>query len=439
MSDIPLLLDPQAGSVSLTEEGRTFRRSILPGGIRLLTEFVPYQRSASIGFWVGTGSRDEGAQTRGSTHFLEHLLFKGTHTRDARQIAERIDFLGGGFNAATAKQYTCYYGHVFDDDVAAGVELLSDMVMNSRLTPEDMEMERGVILEELAMYNDDASDVAQETIPTQVFTDHPLALPVGGTKESVAQLTHHNLVHHYGANYRSQELVITAAGNIDHAALGDMIVAQAARFGWNTEEGQLPEPRRRTREIAYAPGSSRFELRNVEQAVVVVGMPGLGLFDERRPALFALNAILGGGTSSRLFQQIREQRGLAYSTYSYPVMFPEGGMFGLYAGCAPHNAADVAGLLGDTLDDLAHSGVTADEVESAYRRVRADVVFDAERLSSHMNRLGQAELIRGTYLTQAETLARSRAVTAGEVTELARELAAGPRSLCIVGPSETRR
>lgn len=432
--EILLPLDPAAGEMSYQEEGRLFSRSVLPGGVRVLTEHIPHQHSATVGMWVGAGSRDESDSAQGSTHFLEHLLFKGTSRRDAKQIAERIDYLGGGFNAATAKQYTCYYGHVFDEDLADGVELLTDMVTGARLDQSDMEMERGVILEELAMYNDDASEVAHEVIPMQVFEPHSLARPVGGTKESVSALTHESLLHHYAAVYQSRELVVSASGAVDHQDLCSLVMENLARAGWDLTEGVPAAPRRRSSTLRYTGGSMRSEFRNVEQAAVVVAMPGIALEDSRRPALFALNAILGGGTSSRLFQQIREERGLAYSTYSFPTVFPEGGMFGLYAGCAPSNAEEVAELLGAGLDDVAAHGVSDDEVESAFRRVRADVVFDAERMSSHMNRLGNAELIRGSILSQAETLARSRAVTAEDITALAQDLAGGPRSRCYVGP-----
>lgn len=418
----------------LVDNGLVTRRSILPGGIRVLTEEIPHQHSTSVGLWIGAGSRDEAPGSEGSTHFLEHLLFKGTKKRSAKDIAERIDYLGGGFNAATAKQYTCYYGHVFDEDLFDGLDLLTDMVTGARLGAEDMEMERGVILEELAMYNDDASEVAHEAIPAMVFQNHPLGRPVGGSKESVTALSHDRLTAHYGSKYRSNELVVTAAGAINHDQLCDDVLHLLEISGWDTSSPAVPSERRYASQIEYAQPTRQHLNRAVEQAAVVLGMPAMDLFDERRPVIFALNAILGGGTSSRLFQQIREERGLAYSTYSFPANFPEGGMFGLYAGCAPDNVSAVSELLGACLDDLAANGVTQDEVESAYRRVRADIIFDAERISSHMNRLGHAELIRGTLVSQDEQLRRSRAVTAEQITELARQLASGPRSLCTVGP-----
>ncbi|AWE43464.1 insulinase family protein [Actinobaculum sp. 352] len=412
------------------------RRSVLPGGVRVLTKSIPHQHSTSIGLWVGAGSRDEGPGAEGSTHFLEHLLFKGTRRRSAKDIAARTDYLGGGFNAATAKQYTCYYGHVLEEDLPAAMDLLSDMVTAARLDAADMEMERGVILEELAMYNDDASEVAHEAIARMVFGEHPLGRPVGGTRASVSALQHGKLTGHYQENYLPEELVVTAAGAVDHTAVCEMVVNSVRAGGWVLVDGVLPAARRHAGRISYPEPTRQAIQRHVEQAAVVCAMPTIDLFDSRRPALYALNAILGGGTSSRLFQRIREERGLAYSTYSFPASYPEGGMFALYAGCAPENAGVVAEILGECLDDMAAHGVTTEETESAFRRVRADIVFDSERISSHMNRLGHAELIRGTLVSQDEQLRRSEEVTTAQITELARELAASSRSTVIVGPQD---
>lgn len=434
-TEVDLPINSSADLV-LVDDGTQIRRSVLPGGVRVLTKAIPHQHSASIGLWVGAGSRDEGSGAEGSTHFLEHLLFKGTHRRSAKDIAARTDYLGGGFNAATAKQYTCYYGHVLEEDLPAGVDLLADMVTGARLDAADMEMERGVILEELAMYNDDASEVAHETSAGMVFGDHPLGRPVGGTRASVSALQHDRLTRHYRENYVPAELVVTAAGAVDHAALCEQVTDAVRRGGWELDGDVVPAARRHAGRIEYPAAAQRFIQRPVEQAAVVCAMPAIDLFDERRAVLFALNAILGGGTSSRLFQRIREERGLAYSTYSFPVSYPEGGMFALYAGCAPENAKAVSDLLWECLDEMAAQGVTQEEAESAFRRVRADIVFDSERISSHMNRLGHAELIRGTLVSQEEQLHRSEVVTAEQITEMARELAAAPRSAVVVGPQE---
>ena len=433
-TEMPLDLDFSGVDLRLEEEGKLLRRSVLPGGVRVLTEKMPHQHSTSVGLWVGAGSRDEGPGAEGSTHFLEHLLFKGTAKRSAKQIAQRIDYLGGDFNAATAKQYTCYYGHVFEQDLPDALELLTDMVTGARLNEEDMEMERGVILEELAMYNDDASDVAHENITSMIFGDHPLGRPVGGTRESVTNLRNSSLLEHYSQMYRPSELVVTAAGAVDHEAFCEQVMENLVAGGWDLSGPAQHSGRRTAADIDYSEPETRFLERPVEQSAVILAMPGVDLFDERRPALFAMNAILGGGTSSRLFQKIREERGLAYSTYSFPSSFPEGGIFGMYAGCTIENSEAVAELLGECLDELARDGVSEEEMESAYRRIRADIVFGNEHIGAHMNRLGNAELIRGALVSQAESLRKARAVTAADITEIARSLAVQPRSLVTVGP-----
>ncbi len=431
-TEIPLL----DSNVTVEADGLVTRRSILPGGVRVLTRAIPHHHSTSLGLWVGAGSRDEAPGSEGSTHFLEHLLFKGTATRSAKDIAEEIDYLGGGFNAATGKQSTCYYGHVFDEDVPASLELLTDMVTSARLDGEDMELERGVILEELAMYNDDSSEVAHQAIPEMVFDSHPLGRPVGGTRESVTSLEPTRLQSHYQANYSSRELVVTAAGAIDHEWLCEAVLTHLDSAGWDTSDDVPPAARRIAEPISYSSGSCRNLERNVEQSAVILAMPALPSTDERRYALFALSAILGGGTSSRLFQTIREERGLAYSTYSFPMLYREGGLFGLYAGCTPANTEHVSHLMRECIEKIAREGVSEEEVESAFRRIRADIVFDDERLSSHMNALGTAELVRASLVSQAEQLRRSREVSASAITEVARALVAGPFSVCTVGPGE---
>ncbi len=433
-TEMPLDLDFSGVDLRLEEEGKLLRRSVLPGGVRVLTEKIPHQHSTSVGLWIGAGSRDEGPGAEGSTHFLEHLLFKGTAKRSAKEVAKRIDYLGGDFNAATAKQYTCYYGHVFEQDLPDALELLTDMVTGARLDEEDMEMERGVILEELAMYNDDASDVAHENITSMIFGDHPLGRPVGGTRESVTKLRNSSLLEHYSQMYRPSELVVTAAGAVDHDAFCEQVAENLTAGGWDLSGPAKHSGRRTAADIEYSEPGTRFLERPVEQSAVILAMPGVDLFDERRPALFAMNAILGGGTSSRLFQKIREERGLAYSTYSFPSSFPEGGMFGMYAGCTIENSEAVAQLLGECLDELARDGVSEEEMESAYRRIRADIVFGNERIGAHMNRLGNAELIRGALVSQAEALRKARAVTTADITDVARSLAAQPRSSVTVGP-----
>lgn len=432
---IELSLDPAAGSCASDADGSLVRRSILPGGVRVLTETMPGFRSASIGMWIGAGSRDETEGTYGATHFLEHLLFKGTANRSSADIARRGDHLGGGFNAATSKRETYYHGRVFADDVAAGLELLGDMVTSASLTKDDFEMERGVILEELAMYNDDASDVADETIAELVFGDHPLARPVGGTKETVSTLGHGRLVEHYRENYRPAELVVCAAGAVEHEAVCAEVANVLESKGWNLGEGDWPAQRRRGCDIDFPAGEERYVVRPVEQSAVILGMPGVSSEDtEALPVLAAMSAILGGGQSSRLFQTVREKHGLAYTTYSFPWPYREGGLFGLYGACSPENARKVSELMGQCLDDMAHNGVSEEEVDTAFRQIRASLVFSAERIAHRMHRLATLELERGEYVSYEDVIARAERVTREDIEAMARMIVSGPRSLVIVGP-----
>ena len=297
-----------------------------------------------------------------------------------------------------------------------------------------MELERGVILEELAMYDDDAGEVAHERITALVFGPHPLGRPIGGTRESVSGLAHSSLTAHYRDAYRPRELVVAAAGAVDHDVLCSLVLGSLARAGWDCADGAPPAPRRRRADIVYGAPQDAAIGRSVEQAAVIVAMPAITDEDPRRYALFALNSILGGGTSSRLFQEVRDKRGLAYSTYSFPGLYHEGGLFGMYAGCSPADAANVTALMEECLEAMAGGGVGSAEVETAYRRVRADVAFGAESMGSRMSALGRAELVRGSLVSREESIRRARAVTAEDVADLAADLARAPRYRIVVGP-----
>ncbi|MDO4888294.1 MAG: pitrilysin family protein [Actinomycetaceae bacterium] len=432
-SSVDLSLDRRDGELSLTDDGALIRRSIIPGGIRVLTESVPHTHTVAIGMWVGTGSCDEAEDTLGSTHFLEHLLFKGTKRRSARDIAEKMDYLGGNINAGTDKQFTYYYGHVMRDDLADMVDLLGDMITSSSLDEEEMERERSVILEELAMYADDAPEVAYEKIAASVFGPHPLGRPIGGTRASVSGLAHESLLAHYQANYRPNELVVTAAGCVDHEELCSLVVEAVRRGGWTCEDGAEPAERRFRGGISYEAREASVEMA-VEQAAVVVGMPAMTSDDERRYSLHALTTILGGGVSSRLFGEIRDRRGLAYTTYAYPSLYREGGLFLMYAGCSPKDASTVVSLMEECLEDVT-KGVSDAEIESAYRRVRSDMAFGSESVTARMTKLGDAELLRGRLLSRSQRLRRARAVTGQDIAEVAAELASAARSRVVVGPA----
>jgi len=418
--------------------GAIVRRSVLPGGVRVLTEAMPGQRSATIGFWVAVGSRDEAEGQHGSTHFLEHLLFKGTRRRTALQIASAFDEVGGESNAATAKESTCYYARVLDTDLPMAIDVIADMVTSAVLDPQELEQERAVILEEIAMDSDDPADVCHEMFVAAVLSGHPLGRPIGGTPEAIQAVPRAAFWDHYRRYYRPEELVVTAAGGLDHEEVCRQVLEALHHAGWELEEGRHPVPRRSTgvARIVSQPGIHVFR-RPVEQANIVMGCQGIVATDERRFVMSVLNAVLGGGMSSRLFQEVREKRGLVYSTYSFSGAYADAGYFGMYAGCSPSKTRQVVELLGAELDKLAADGISDEELRKAVGQLSGGIVLSLEDSGSRMSRLGRAELVSGEFLDADESLARIRAVTAAQVQELARELAGAPRTVTVVGPFDS--
>ncbi|OZB49977.1 MAG: peptidase M16 [Cellulomonas sp. 14-74-6] len=441
--DLPLVASGQPGAEqSAGQDGDALvRRSVLPGGVRVLTEHMPGLRSATVGAWVGVGSRDETSGHFGSTHFLEHLLFKGTLRRTAMDIAEAFDAVGGEANAATGKEHTSYYARVLDDDLPMAVDVIADMVTSARLDTDELETERGVILEELAMNDDDPSDVVHEQFATAVFGSHALGRPIGGTPQTIRDVPRDAVWEHYRQHYRSATLVVTAAGGVDHDALCHQVLRALPAGGWSLDDHAVPVGRRVGGDRLLAgelgipsDGTELTVRRPTEQANVIVGGLCLTATDDRRFALTVLNAVLGGGMSSRLFQEIREKRGLAYSTYSFSSGHAETGLFGLYAGCTPAKVDEVTSLLVLEFEKLAQDPITPAELRRSIGQVSGGLVLGMEDTGSRMSRLGRAELVHGELLSTDESLERIRAVTAADIQSLAVLLAAQPRSVVRVGP-----
>lgn len=404
--------------------GNDVRRSILPGGVRVITERMPSQRSVSIGFWVGVGSRDEAPGMLGSTHFLEHLLFKGTGQRTALDIAHAFDRVGGESNALTAKEHTCYYARVLDEDTSMAIDVIADMVTNAVIDPELLEQERGVILEEIAMDQDDPTDVAFESFIEQLMGAHPLGRPIGGTPQEITDVSREAVWDHYKKFYTPDRLVISAAGSLNHGEIVKLVMESLAQRGWDLSEGTAPAPRRERQRADITPGAESLTLeKNFEQTNIVMGCPGLIAGDDRRFAMSVLNSALGGGMSSRLFQEIREKRGLAYSTFSFSGSYSDAGYFGMYAGCLPAKAEQVTELMQKTFDDLARDGLTADELEKVIGQLGGSTILGSEDAGSRMSRLGRAELDSGRFMSLDELLEGVRAVTLEDVQDLARYLA----------------
>lgn len=418
----------------LSSGGARVSRTIHPSGLRILTEEVPGAHSTSLGFWIAVGSRDEDDVAYGSTHFLEHLLFKGTSTRSALDIAIAFDSVGGEHNALTAKEHTCYYAKVQDTDVNMAIDVLADMIADSVIDPHEFEVERQVILEELAMADDDPSDVAHERIAELVLGDHALGRPIGGNPETIKASERASVVAHYERYYRPRELVVTAAGALKHADIVTRVLNALERSGWDLGEGAEPAARR-PMEGAVVPKTprSRVITRPLEQAVVALAVPGLRATDERRHVMSVLTSCLGGGMSSRLFQEIREKRGLAYSVYAFASSYADAGMFGMAAGTSPGNAELVAGLLRSELAAVAESGITEDERQRTVGNLSGSSALALESMETRMMRLGRSELTTGEYVDREEGLARLGRVTAEDVRSLALDLLNSPMSAVVVG------
>ncbi len=389
---------------------------------------MPGSRSAAFGVWVGVGSRDEPDDLAGASHFLEHLLFKGTARRGALEIAAGMDAVGGEMNAFTAKEYTCYYARVLDADLPLAVDVVTDMVTASLLLPDDVESERGVILEEIAMHDDDPGDVVHDAFAEALFGDHPLGRPVIGTEDSIETLSRDALDRWWRGRYTAPDVVVAAAGALDHEALVALVEESFAGAP------SAPAPLRPTGPGVPTDGGVVCERRPSEQANLVLGVPGLRRDDPRRFALQVLSAGLGGGMSSRLFQEVREQRGLAYSVYSYASAHADTGLLGVYAGCAPAKAREVVELCRALLDDVAENGLTDDEVSRSQGQLRGSMVLGLEDSGSRMSRLGKAELVHGGQLGVQDVLDRISAVTPDDVRDLAAELLAQPLALGVLGP-----
>lgn len=395
---------------------------------------MPGLGSETVGIWIDSGSRHETDSTAGSTHFLEHMLFKGTRRRTAKDIAREFDRLGGEANAVTSKEYTAYYARCLIDDLDRATDVLWDMVLNSVLDPAEFERERKVIIDELAMAADDPVDVLYEHYDTTIYRGSGLGRPVGATKQRIAELDHSELVEHYAAAYVGPRIVIAAAGGAEHDA-----VVEACRRA--TEHLSAPVGSASSASVDSGPApvfrAERSALvRPTEQQTLLTGVEGLPLGHDDRFTLSVMQTLLGGGMSSRLFQSIREDRGLAYSVHCAGSQFSDIGDFGIYAGCSPEDAPEVLKLIRAECAELAEHGPTADEVADTASAGAASAVLAMESSAVRMNRLGRSELTGQPLLSTDEIVERTRAVTPEDVRVLAQELFSREWALGSVGPRD---
>nr|WP_323746605.1 pitrilysin family protein [Catenulispora pinisilvae] len=412
------------------------RRTVLPGGLRVVTETMPSVRSVTFGIWTGIGSRDEHPEESGATHYLEHLLFKGTAKRSALEISAAIDAVGGEMNAFTAKEYTCYYARVLDTDLPLAIDVVCDLVTSALIRPEDVASERNVILEEMAMTEDEPADQIHDEFAYALLGDSPLGRPILGSVESVNALTRDTIAEYYHSHYTDDHLVVSAAGNLDHEVVVALVDQAFAQGRGSRDAGRRPVVPRIGGDCGVSHSGLRLVGKATEQTHVVLGVPGVARNDQRRYPLGILSTILGGGMSSRLFQEVREKRGLAYSVYSFSTHHADCGMFGVYAGCQPENFTEVLKICRDEVLKVADGGVTEEELQRGIGQVRGSTVLSLEDTGSQMTRIGKNELVYGEHLTIEELLERVESVTIEDVKEVAEEFLRQPQAVAVIGDYE---
>jgi predicted Zn-dependent peptidase len=411
-----------------------YERTSLDSGIRVLTEKMPSVRSVAFGAWVGAGSRDEQPELSGATHFLEHLLFKGTPSRTAQEIAESFDAVGGDVNAFTAKEFTCFYARTLDEDLDMSIEVIADMIQKSLIRSEDVDAERQVVLEEISMHEDAPDDIVHDIFTETIWGDHPLGRRVQGRSETIEAMDREEVDAYWRLHYKPGNLVIAAAGSLEH----ETVVEGVQKAFRNAPAGPQRPPRSGDEAPSFH-GRVHILRRPTEQAHIVYGGAGVSRNDPRRWAVGVLNLVLGGGMSSRLFQEIREKRGLVYSVYSGHSSFAESGLLTVYAATGPERIEEVLTLVRQEIKSVLDSGLTREELDRGKGALKGGIVLGLEDTSSRMSRLGKGELCHGEILTPDEMIARIDALTLDDVQKAAQEtLGAQPWALSIVGPAGDR-
>lgn len=399
----------------------------LKNGLRVMIESIPTCRSVSFGIWVKTGSRYEDLQNNGISHFVEHMLFKGTDRHSAKDIADRFDGIGGNVNAFTSKEYTCYYAKVLDQHLPIAVDILSDMFFNSQMADTELAKEKNVILEEISMYEDTPDDTVHDLASRAAYNDHPLAYSILGTAERLNAMKTQDLRKYMTERYSIENTVISVAGNIGEEVL--QLLEQ--HFGDFDVKGQDP-----VLETPVFHSRALFHRKKTEQNHLCLTFPGSSIKAPNLYAMILLNNTIGGGMSSRLFQEIREKRGLAYSVYSYHTSYADNGLFTVYAGTAPKQTQDVYDLTMELLNDIAAAGMSEAELLRGKEQLKGNLILSLESTSSRMNRLGKNELMLGRHYTLDEMLERIDKVSLSDVNGIMANMLAQPCAVALVGANE---
>lgn len=399
----------------------------LSNGLRVVMEKIPTCRSVSFGIWVKTGSRYENLQNNGVSHFIEHMLFKGTERFDAKDIAEQFDAIGGNVNAFTSKEYTCYYAKVLDEHLPIAVDVLADMFFRSKIDDQELSKEKNVILEEISMYEDTPDDIVHDLMAKAVYGEHPLAYPILGTRELLEGMNSSHLRSYMDQHYTIENTVISVAGNIDEH-LVELLERHFGDFQVHGKESEIAVPKFHSNVV--------FHKKKTEQNHICMSFPGCSIEDPRQYAMVLLNNVIGGGMSSRLFQEIREKRGLAYAVYSYHSSHADNGLFTIYAGTAPKQTKEVMDLTKEVLFDIATKGISDDELRKGKEQLKGSLILSLEGTGSRMNRLGKNELMLGKHHSLDEMIAKIEKVSMDDVESVLDFMFAEPTSIAMVGASD---
>jgi predicted Zn-dependent peptidase len=392
-----------------------YRKQVLDNGTTVITEEIPHLRSVAIGFWIKTGSRYEHAVQNGISHFIEHLLFKGTEKYSAASIAQLIDSIGGHLDASTSQEYTCFYARVLDEQLTLAVELLSDLLLHPKFDSSELELERQVVLEEIRTTEDTPDDYIHILLANTLWSEHPLGQPVLGTARSVSSLARFQIIDFFQQHYQPANIIITAAGSIKHEGLMKLLARSYTPLsGEAAEINHQPPPRFNQRVVVRD--------KNLEQVHLCIGTKGLPQNHRQRFGVELLNVILGGGNSSRLFQEIRERRGLAYSVYSYFTSYRDTGMGAIYAATSRESYLEVIGLILEQLDSLKRLEITPDELERSKNHLKGHLTLGLENTFNRMVALAKHEIYFGRQFSLDEILAGIDRVTVQEINQLANEL-----------------
>lgn len=403
------------------------KKIVLKNGLRVVMETIPAVRSVSFGIWVKTGSRNETIETGGISHFIEHMLFKGTDRFEAKDIAEQFDAIGGNVNAFTSKEYTCYYAKVLDAHLPIAMDILSDMFFHSKIDDEELRKERNVILEEISMYEDTPDDLVHDLVVQASYGDHLLAAPILGTEAKLNPMTSAHLKQYMQERYTVENTVISIAGNIDDSVI-QLVEQYFGHFEGRGQEQVVEAP-------AFLSGL-KFQEKKTEQNHICMSFPGIQIGHPKQYAMALINNALGGGMSSRLFQEIREKRGLAYSVYSYHSSHADSGLFTVYAGTAPKQTEEVFKLTTDLLHDFSIHGLNEQELRKGKEQLKGSLILSLESTGSRMNRLGKNELMIGRHDTLDDMITRIEAVTCEDIKEVIHVMFAQPYAVGMVGTSD---